>query len=199
MSEFNLFDTVAVFIILFSAYFAYLRGIVREVMAILSWVASAIAAYLLASQVVPVVKDLPILGEYLAGSCELSVIVAFTLVFAATLIVFSLATLVLTRVAVESGIGIVNQALGMVFGVIRGILIVAVLLILQDAVFSGTQTFPTVSESRSATVFHDLQVRIRSQLPENATERLSMIYGNITAACVDPDPRLPVETPPTSG
>ncbi|MCY4326700.1 MAG: CvpA family protein, partial [Rhodobacteraceae bacterium] len=97
MSEFNLFDTVAVFIILFSAYFAYLRGIVREVMAILSWIASAIAAYLLAPQFVPVVKDLPILGEYLVGSCELSVIVAFTLVFAATLIVFSLATLVLTR------------------------------------------------------------------------------------------------------
>ena len=199
MGEFNLFDGAAAAIILVSAYFAYLRGVVREIMSVVSWIAAAIAAYFLAPQAIPLVNGLPVLGEYLTDSCELSIIVAFTLVFAVTLIICSLAAALLVRLAAQPGVGIVNQGLGLVFGVIRGILIVAVILILYEAAFSGTQLLTAVSESSSATVFHDLQLRIQAQLPSNASSKLSLVYSNITAVCAGEAAPAAAETPALSG
>ncbi len=194
MGEFNLFDGVATVIILISAYFAYLRGVVREVMSVAGWLAAAAAAYFLAPQAVPLVNGLPLLGEYLTGSCELSIIVAFTLVFAATLMVCSLITALLAKLTSQPALGIINQGLGLIFGVIRGILVVAVILILHEAAFSGTQMLTSVSESGSATVFHDLQLRIQAQLPSNAASKLSVIYSNITAVCAGEAAPVPAES-----
>ena len=181
--EINFFDAIVVAVILTSAYFAYLRGAVSEIMSVLSWVIAAIAAYLLAPSFVPVVDGIPVLGEYLSESCELSIIVAFTIVFAIALIVCSGATYLLKRLVSLPGVGSFDKGIGFVFGVVRGMIIVAVLLILHEAVFSGSQLLTNVTESYSATLFHDFQMRIHDQLPSNVTDQLTVIYKNITIVC----------------
>lgn len=198
MGEFNLFDVISIFIILLSAYFAYLRGAVREIMSVASWIVAAILAYIFAPSVNPVVTQLPVFGKYLTGSCELSVIMSFTLVFAIAIIVCSFATSLLVRLTKIPGVGMINKGMGLIFGVLRGIIIVAVVLILHDAVFSETQLLPTVTGSWSATVFHDLQMQIKDMLPSNATSKLSVIYNNVTAICVDTGTPTPENLPPAT-
>ncbi len=191
MAEFNLIDLAAAVTVILSAYFAYLRGAVREITSIAVWVVAALAAYFLAPQAIPIVEMLPVLGEFFAESCEIAVIVGFTLVFAIALIICSVLATVLVHVAARPVLGIVNRGLGLVFGVFRGILIIAVLLILYDAVLSNDQAIAMVSESNTAMIFHDLQMSIQQQIPSNAASKLSVIYNNVTAVCSVQQPGLP--------
>ncbi|MEY8842020.1 CvpA family protein, partial [Cribrihabitans sp. XS_ASV171] len=82
MEGFTIIDGVVALVIVISALLAYSRGVVREVMAIAGWVAAAVLAFIFAPQAVPLVREIPVLNEFLAGSCELSVITAFAGVFA---------------------------------------------------------------------------------------------------------------------
>ncbi len=73
MDNFTWVDGGAALIILLSAVLAYARGLVRELMAIAGWVGAAILAFLFAPAATPIVKEIPVVGEFLADSCELSV------------------------------------------------------------------------------------------------------------------------------
>ena len=77
MEGFTAIDAVVAVVIVLSALLAYSRGLVREVMAILGWIAAAILAFVFAPQVQPLVKELPVIGDFLSDSCELSIIAAF--------------------------------------------------------------------------------------------------------------------------
>lgn len=195
MGDLNLFDISVAVIILLSGYFAYVRGAVREIMSVAGWIISAIAAYFLAPQAVPIVDRLPVIGEYLAGSCEISIIASFSIMFALSLIICAAVTGLLTRAVNAHGIGIVDRGTGLVFGVLRGILVVAVILILHDSIMSGSQKFPSVVDSRSAVIFQDLQQRIIELLPSNAASRLSLIYKNVVAICAVTEEVVPAVPP----
>ena len=92
MENFTLVDGVVALVVIISALLAYGRGVVREFMAIAGWVAAAILGFMFAPQVEPMVREVPVVGEFLADSCELSIIGAFAAVFAVALIVVSLFT-----------------------------------------------------------------------------------------------------------
>ncbi len=79
MENLTAVDGGAALIILVSAILAFSRGLVRELMAIVGWIGAAVAAYYFAPSVQPLVKELPVVGEFLSESCELSVVAAFAL------------------------------------------------------------------------------------------------------------------------
>ena len=55
MEGFTIIDGVVALVIVLSALLAYGRGLVREFMAIVGWIAAAILAFLFAPQVKPLV------------------------------------------------------------------------------------------------------------------------------------------------
>ena len=71
MEGFTLIDGIAAGVIVLSAILAYSRGFVREAMAIVGWVGAAVLAFIFAPTAQPLVKEIPVLGEFLADSCEL--------------------------------------------------------------------------------------------------------------------------------
>ena len=77
MEGFTLIDAGVAVIIVLSAVLAYSRGFVREAMAIAGWVGAAILAFIFAPTAQPLVKEIPVLGDFLGDSCELSIIAAF--------------------------------------------------------------------------------------------------------------------------
>ena len=79
MEGFTLIDGLVALVIVLSAILAYSRGLVREAMAIAGWVGAAVLAFVFAESAQPVVKDIPVLGDFLKDSCELSIIVALAL------------------------------------------------------------------------------------------------------------------------
>ena len=134
MEGFTIIDGVVAVVIVVSAILAYSRGFVREAMAILGWIAAAILAFIFAPSVEPLVKEIPVVGDYLQDSCELAIIAAFAAVFAISLVVVSVFTPLFSSIIQRSALGGLDQGLGFFFGVLRGILLVAVALVVYDRV-----------------------------------------------------------------
>jgi len=182
MDGFTLIDAGAAGLIFVSGILAYVRGLVREVLAILGWVVAAVGAFALAPVAQPWIAEIPMVGPMLAGSCELTVIAAFALVFAVLLMVVALFTPLFSSLIRNSALGGIDQGLGFFFGVLRGVILVAVaLLVYQAAMPAGT--VPMIDDSRSATVFQALTQQLTSLLPENAPDWIVAQYDALTANC----------------
>ncbi|MBK0326831.1 CvpA family protein [Rhodobacteraceae bacterium F11138] len=182
MEGFTIIDGVVALIIVVSALLAYSRGLVREAMAIAGWIAAAILGFIFAPTVEPLIKEVPFLGEFIADSCELSVIAAFAAVFAVALIVVSFFTPLFSSLVQRSALGGVDQALGFFFGVARGILLVAIGFFVYETVITE-QTFTMVDQSRSAQVFSRLTDSIEDRDPEQALGWITLQYENLVSSC----------------
>ncbi|WP_299864746.1 CvpA family protein [uncultured Roseobacter sp.] len=182
MEGFTIIDGVVALVIIVSALLAYGRGLVREVMAIVGWIAAAVLGFLFAPQVEPLVREIPVVGEFLADSCELSIIGAFALVFAVALIVVSLFTPLFASVVQRSALGGIDQGFGFVFGVTRGVLLVAIAFFVYETVVTG-ETYTVVDESRSAVVFAQVSDRIQNSEPEQALGWITQQYETLVGNC----------------
>lgn len=182
MENLTAVDGGAALIIIISSILAFSRGLVRELMAILGWVGAAVAAYYFAPSVQPLVKELPVVGEFLSDSCELSVVAAFAGVFVVGLIVAALFTPLFSGAVQRSALGGIDQALGFLFGAARGVLLIAIAFIVYDRVLS-TNPIPMIDESRTALVFANFQSRIDENIPSDAPGWIVDRYNDLTNIC----------------
>lgn len=182
MEGFTIIDGGVAVIIIVSGILAYSRGFMREAMAILGWVAAAVLAYVLAPAAQPLVREIPFVGGFLGDSCELSVIAAFAVVFAVALLLASLFTPLFSSFVRNSALGGLDQALGFLFGVARGVLLVAIALLVFDrAVPAGSVDM--VENSRSAAVFGQLSGNLNDAVPDDAPNWLVQKYEDLVAVC----------------
>ncbi|MEM9576113.1 MAG: CvpA family protein [Pseudomonadota bacterium] len=182
MENFTMIDGVVALVIVISALLAYGRGIVREIMAIVGWVAAAILGFMFAPQVEPLVREVPVVGEFLADSCELSIIGAFAAVFAVALIVVSLFTPLFSSVVQRSALGGIDQGLGFLFGVARGVLLVAIAFFVYNTVVTG-ESYTLVDDSRSAAIFSKMTDDIEDAEPEQALGWITGQYEALVSNC----------------
>lgn len=182
MDSFTLVDAAVALVVVVSAILAYSRGLVRELLAIAGWILAAIAAFVLAPSVEPLIREAPVLGDLLGDSCELTIIAAFAAVFAVMLVIVAFFTPLFSSLIRNSALGGIDQGLGFFFGVVRGILVIAVaLLVFQRAVPVGT--VPMVDSSRSVALFAQVQTAITQNLPEDAPNWIVARYEELTASC----------------
>lgn len=182
MEGFTIIDGVVALIIVVSALLAYSRGFVREAMAIAGWIAAGVLAFIFAPQVEPLMAEIPVVGEFIADSCEISIIAAFAAVFALALIVVSFFTPLFSTLVQRSALGGLDQGAGFFFGVLRGILLVAIGFFVYNVVMTG-QNFTIVDDSRSAKVFERLIGKIEERNPEQALGWIEGQYVALTSAC----------------
>ncbi len=185
MEGFTIVDAVVAVVILLSAILAYSRGLVREVLAIAGWVVAVVLAFIFAPQAEPLVKQIPILDKYLADSCELSIIAAFAGVFALALIVMSIFTPLFASAVQRSALGGIDQGFGFLFGVLRGILLIAVAFVVYSRVLSGSAV-PVVDNSQSAKIFASLEARLNAEVPQDAPGWILARYQELVGDCGAP-------------
>lgn len=119
----TVFDYAVLGIIGISILISLMRGAVREILSLAGWILAFYIARTYASQVVPLLPyDIP--------SEKLKMLAAFLILFLAVLLVTSLVSIALSGLLKEVGLGWLNRLLGGVFGLLRGLLIVTVLVLL---------------------------------------------------------------------
>ncbi|MCC6305421.1 MAG: CvpA family protein [Rhodobacteraceae bacterium] len=182
MEGFTIVDGVVTVVIVVSAILAYSRGLVREVMAIVGWVAAAVVAFVFAPSVVPFVAEVPVIGSFLGDSCELATIAAFAAVFAVALVVAALFTPLLSSVIQHSALGGIDMGLGFLFGVLRGIVLVGVAFVVYDRAFVG-QSLPMIDNSRSAAIFAQVNAQIEAALPADVPGWIIARYDQLMGPC----------------
>jgi len=182
MEGFNIVDAGVAVVIIVSGILAYSRGFMRETLAILGWIAAAVLAYILAPAVQPLVREIPYLGNFLGDSCELTIIASFAVVFAIVLVLASLFTPLFSSFVRNSAIGGIDQGAGFLFGIARGILLIAIALLVFDrAVPPGTVEL--VENSRSSAIFGQLSGNLNEAVPEDAPNWLVGKYEELVSDC----------------
>ncbi|MEM1189876.1 MAG: CvpA family protein [Pseudomonadota bacterium] len=161
---FNQLDWIIVVIVGVSALVSLWRGFVREALSLAGWVIAFIVANLAAVHVANGIGDLIAnrTGRY---------IVAWSLLFVVTLVASSITARITSRLIKASGLGIADRLLGMVFGVLRGALIVMALVFVvreivprsEQSLLDESQLMPHIDvllgwSSRTFEQFRDVDI-----------------------------------------
>ena len=155
----TILDAVVVVVVVISAILAMVRGFVREILSVASWVAAAIAAYLFYQPVIPLVKP------YLE-STTVATIVAAAAIFFVALIVASYITMRISDFVIDSCAGAFDRALGFIFGAVRGVLLLVIALLFFNWLVPQPPAW--VSQASSKPFLDSVGAQLMAALPEDA-------------------------------
>jgi membrane protein required for colicin V production len=163
-------DLIVIAVVLISALVALWRGLVRETFSIFEWVASAYAA----------IRLTPIFQPMLAGIVEpswLAWIAVFVGTFLLVLVPLSIMTHRFAEVVKRSEIGAIDRALGFVFGVGRGLVIVGLAYIAYASFVPLESQSATVTEARLFPLIQNSSEVLLSLVPESRSEGGTVSQG----------------------
>jgi len=147
------FDYAVLIIIGLSVVFSIMRGMVKEVLAIIGWVAAFYVGRTYTDQLLPMMPvDIP--------TESLRVLAAFLILFLATLLLASLLGIAISAIIKKIGLGWLDRLLGAGFGVVRGLLIVCILVFL-----AGFTELPKDTRWRNAMFSAPIEALVVSLLP----------------------------------
>jgi len=178
-------DLAVITIVLVSGMLALLRGFTREVLAILSWVAAAAAAYYLHPMALPYVKP------YISKD-ELALGASVAVVFFIALVLVSLITVKLSDVILDSKIGALDRSLGFVFGALRGALLAVVAFVFYGWLVPDANQPEWVRNARAKPLLQAGGDKLREFLPDDV--EINSIVAKIKAKKSGAQPAE--ETPP---
>lgn len=134
---------------------ALFRGLAAELLSLFSW----LIAFWVAKTFAPLVS-----GFVPVGGAGLQLIVAFILLLLSCWLLTVLFRLTLTALLDATGLGGVNRFLGVVFGFMRGLLLVTVLVMLAG--LSDMPKKPVWNEALLVQPFESVALAARPWLPE---------------------------------
>jgi membrane protein required for colicin V production len=193
--DFTVVDAGVAVITLLSGMLAYARGFTRELFAIAGWVAAAVAAYYLAPQLEPLIREAPVIGEYLSASCVISIIAAFTVVVAITLLILSVFTPVIAGLVLDSVLGPLDRMFGFIFGIARGLVLIAIVFLIYTNL-SGAESWPPLDNAASRAIFEEGSTLLEKSLPAGVPDWFGARIDTLMSGCGD---ELPAVTSPDAG
>jgi membrane protein required for colicin V production len=119
----TIFDYLVLFVLLASVVISTMRGLVKEILSLVSWVVAFVIANAYGAALAPMLPSM-IPGE------AVRLMVAFVALFLGTRILMGLLTLAVDAVVKASGLSLADRGLGGLFGLARGIVIVLFAVIL---------------------------------------------------------------------
>lgn len=147
------FDYCVLAILGISVVLSLVRGVVRELVSLAGWIVAFMVANSFAAQFAPMLPSL-ITGE------SLRMLLAFAALFLATLLAMGLAAMAASALTKTAGLGLADRFLGSVFGFIRGLLVV--LLIVMAA---GLTALPQEPFWRKAMLSGPLEMAVMMAIP----------------------------------
>jgi membrane protein required for colicin V production len=130
----TIFDYLVLFVLVTSVIISTLRGLVREILSLVSWVVAFVLANAYSARLAPLLPDaLP--GE------SVRMMLAFVALFVGVRVLMGLLSMALAGVIKASGLSLADRGLGGLFGLARGLVIVLAAVILAGMTGLPQQPF----------------------------------------------------------
>lgn len=159
------FDYIILIIVFLSVLLGWWRGLVYEILSLISWVTAYVVAKYWAAELTAYMPDV-LESEALKSAA------AFTAVFVATLMVCAMAAWLLSKLIKSFGLDWrTDGVMGGLFGLVRGLLLVLVFVLL-----AGLTKLPQTAFWRDALLSKPLQnlaLQARDMLPDDMAKRVS--------------------------
>lgn len=147
------FDYAVLLVIGASIVVSMMRGAVRELLAIAGWLVAIYIAKTYATQLLPLLpSDIP--------TASLRLLAANIILFLCVLLISSLLCIALSSLIKKIGLNWLNRGIGALFGFVRGLLIVCVLVFL-----AGLTSLPKDARWTNAMFSSPLEALVKSALP----------------------------------
>lgn len=135
LANYNSMDLFILFIFSFSILIGLMRGLIREVLSLLAWVASFVVAILFSGRVATAFSGaVPTAAATSPTTSQsisfLSLGASFVGLFILTLFLGSMLSRFISQLVEGPGISIANRLLGALFGFVRGFLVILVMIFL---------------------------------------------------------------------
>jgi membrane protein required for colicin V production len=156
----NAVDLAVLVVIALSAVFAFARGFVREALSIAAWVGAAIITlygFGFAYAIVVRFVTTPLLADLVAGVG----------LFLISLIVLTILTGFLARFVHSSALSPIDRTLGLIFGVVRGAVLVSLAYLVLDISVPQTDRPGWLRDAKSEPLLAQGAGLLRGMLPES--------------------------------
>jgi membrane protein required for colicin V production len=181
-------DYVIIAIILISTLISLFRGFVREALSLAFWIIAFWVAQLF-------FREVSVHLERWIAVPSLRYAAAFAILFILVLFLGALLTFLIGQIVDATGLSGTDRAIGMLFGLARGALVVGALVLLAG--LTPMPNDPWWKQSVLLGHFQDLAVWMRSLLPDDLAQRISFgaegLVTDVAKAVTAPNP------PPASG
>lgn len=169
LSALTLFDYAVLVVLVISAIFSTLRGMTREFLGLAGWFVSIFVSRLTASSV----------QEWLSGIIAvegLTDVLSWALPFAGTAVIWFIFASLISPGLKRAGLGALDTWLGVIFGLIRGALLVTLFYVAAVLfVQSEDNLYPLMKDSQSSPYIRLITSGFAPFLPADWQSRLSVM------------------------
>lgn len=186
----NYVDIGVLVVIGLSALLALGRGLIKEILSLFGWVGAAIATYLIYFHV-PAVREFA--RKQIAEQVFADIATAVVIFTVALIVLGIINHFVVSRIP-TGFLGPLDKSLGLVFGLARGALLIAVAYILLEYVLPNRADWPPViQEARTEPYAAKAAIYLKGLIPSDLKEQTDQIINQGTG------PALQSITPENTG
>lgn len=160
----NWVDYLIIGIILISSGISVVRGFIKEVLSLISWIVAIWVAFMFFANLAT------LLTPYIE-TATLRLFIAFFVLFVVTLILGALVNHLISQLVEKTGLSGTDRALGVIFGILRGVAIVTILVLV-----AGVTPMPSDNWWQNSLLlqhFEDLAVWVKQLLPTDVAEHVN--------------------------
>jgi membrane protein required for colicin V production len=134
-------DIIILCIVAISALIGVFRGLIKEALSLASWFAAIVAGTLFSAQLADLIENL-------INNASLRRIAAFAILFIGVIFAGSLISNLVSKLTQAAGLKGVDRTLGAIFGVLRGVIIVLIIVLIGSQLdiaqhwFNGSRLVP---------------------------------------------------------
>lgn len=155
------FDYAVIGILLASMLLGLWRGLVYEVLSLLGWPLAFMLSWKFAGAIAPL---LPVSED------AARIALAYVLVFVVTLMVWGMLVWLFAKLAKAAGLGVLDSMLGGLFGLLRGIMVILILVGLAGMSSLPEQAF--WRDAKFSRFAEDVALLAKTGLPDNIARRI---------------------------
>jgi membrane protein required for colicin V production len=159
------FDYALLALIFLSAALGVWRGVIREVFALGAWIVAIVCMFLFGQTVA---NALPLTGQ----AAWLKSLAGYALVFVTIFITLSVIGFLFSKLIRAVGLSFLDRGLGMMFGVVRGVLIAVLVVLVAGA--TGLPKTQWWKESATAKPLETFAAILRSKFPDDLAKKFKV-------------------------